>query len=81
MYMIYSVIIVMKSYANTVVVFVSEMMNCHIYVGFSGHVQSTECIQDVIRFAADEELFLLVDEESVLIFIIWIDYLIMFFTL
>ncbi|XP_058610834.1 alanine aminotransferase 2-like isoform X2 [Onychostoma macrolepis] len=28
----------------------------------TGHVQSRECIQDVIRFAADEELFLLVDE-------------------
>uniref|UniRef100_A0A8C2HS54 alanine transaminase n=1 Tax=Cyprinus carpio TaxID=7962 RepID=A0A8C2HS54_CYPCA len=31
----------------------------------TGHVQSRESIQDVIRFAADEELFLLVDEESV----------------
>ncbi len=40
-------------------------INPHIYVCFSGRVQSRECIQDVIRFAADEELFLLVDEESV----------------
>ncbi|XP_042634094.1 alanine aminotransferase 2 isoform X2 [Cyprinus carpio] len=30
----------------------------------TGHVQSRESIQDVIRFAADEELFLLVDEVS-----------------
>ncbi|XP_073708947.1 alanine aminotransferase 2-like [Garra rufa] len=31
----------------------------------TGHVQSRDSIEDVIRFAADEELFLLVDEESV----------------
>uniref|UniRef100_A0A672NQQ4 alanine transaminase n=1 Tax=Sinocyclocheilus grahami TaxID=75366 RepID=A0A672NQQ4_SINGR len=31
----------------------------------TGHVQSRESIQHVIRFAADEQLFLLVDEESV----------------
>ncbi len=40
-------------------------INPHIYVCFSGRVQSRECIKDVIRFAADEELFLLVDERKV----------------
>lgn len=42
-------------------------------MGFIGHVQSRESIEDVIRFAADKELFLLVNEVSVksVIFNIW----------
>lgn len=55
---------------NTVVVFVSELIYCDVKlqvdcVCFTGHVQCRESIEDVIRFAADEDLFLLVNEGSV----------------